>query len=780
MVIILCILALSAFFGPAIASAGKKGGVLLAMAPASGLAWLLGRAFAASPYVSYGFSVPWIDSLGVRFALHVDGLSWLMAALVLGVGTLILLYTSSYLAWDRDLDRFNSTLMIFMTAMLGLVLADDALLFFVFWEGTTLGSYLLVGYEHEDAMARISARKALVITGTGGLAILGGLVILHAITGTWSIQAWIAQAEVIRAHPWGMVAFACIALGAFTKSAQFPFHFWLPAAMAGPTPVSAYLHSATMVKAGVYLLARFAPIWSGTEAWKWTLVPIGALTMLASAWAGIRERDIKSMLAYTTTMALGLLVMMLGVGDEAAVVAAVAYLVTHAFYKGAAFMWAGIVDHGTGTRDVGALSGLRRTMPFTAVAAILSCASMAGLPPFVGFVAKESAYEASLHAGALGSWVTAAAVGANVALFAVSGVLVAKVFFGKPSPAAEKAHEGDWALLLGPLTLAGLGLAAGLFPSLLSEPVGAAATAIVGHPVHPHFQLWHGVTEALWASAATFACGFAIYAVIPGLRESAALGAFHAAFTRWPGRAFERLLMGAARVSTAINAVIYSGRSRSYVKLTLTSVGLCLGALFLRERITFPTLDSLPLPHEWVLLATLVVSSALASFIEPAMRAIIAVGISGYCVALIYLLYGAPDVAMTQFAIETLNVILVVLTLLHLPEAAYEKSRPRARWLDAALATAVGAALAVVMLGVLSGTLPTYVSDWYLSHSVPDAHGHNVVNVILVDFRGYDTWGEITVLTISGLGVYALLRKRARWRHEALPPAAPGAGVEES
>jgi multicomponent Na+:H+ antiporter subunit A len=521
-----------------------------------------------------------------------------------------------------------------------------------------------------------------------------------------------------------------------------------------------------MVKAGVFLLARLSPVWSGTAPWVVALTGAGALTMLMSAWAGLRYRDLKTILAYTTTMALGLFVMLLGLGDEGSVKAAAAYLLVHALYKGSLFMTAGGVDHAVHTRDVEQLSGLRGKMPFTALAAGLACASMAGLPPFLGFVGKEAAYEANLHLGALGGPILGVSLLANAALFGVAGVLALRPFFGAPSEKARHAHESDLPLLAGPLVLGLLGLGFGLAPGLLDGLMGAVASSVRGEVVHVHLALWHGLTPALYASLATYALGGLVYGLSGRLRASPGFGAAVDTFTEGPPRAFEAGLIGLSRLAATGTRRFYVGRLRIYAFVVLmTLLGAGWFVLARTGALGVPSFGTIR-PHEAMLLAILVISSAVATLVEPAMRAIIAVGLSGYCVALIYLLFGAPDVAMTQFAIETLTVILVVLTLLHLPSAAFQRSRRRSIALDVAVSFGLGGLVAALLLGVLGGDLPSYVSEWYLAHSAPDAHGHNVVNVILVDFRGFDTWGEITVLTIAGLGVYALLRRRSRWSLE--------------
>lgn len=761
MIEILALLGATALVSPWVVRAGRFATPLLAAPPLAGFGWFSLRIIEGLNGSPREVRLPWVDPIGVEFALKLDGLSAFFAVLILGIGSLIVVYAGRYLHDHPQLGRFYLVLFAFMASMLGLVLADDAITLFVFWEGTSLTSYLLIGFDHEEESARIAARKALLVTGTGGLSLLGGLVLLHAITDTWSLSAWIADADAILGHPLSPWALALLLIGAFTKSAQVPFHFWLPAAMAGPTPVSAYLHSATMVKAGVFLLARLSPIWADTPAWTVTLVGFGAATMLFTAWAALRFTDLKSVLAYTTTMALGLMVMLLGLGDEASVQAAMGYLLVHALYKGSLFMAAGSVDHGTGTRDLSRLSGLGPKLVITAAAMMLACGSMAGLPPFLGFVGKELAYEANLGASQLGLVVLVVSVLANAALFAVSLVLGIGPFFGAKSDAAEHAHE-DAMLAAPPLVLAVMGLLYGLSPGRLDGLVGPAVSSVLGEPAHLHLALWHGLTPALGASLATYALGFGVFFAVSSLRRNEAFVAAIEAFTEGPARWFEKSLVGIRRLARGFVDFYYGGKLRRYVLTVLgTALVGMLVSITTHGQLEWPQLGVIQ-PHEVALLLTLAVSSAIATFAEPSMKAIIAVGISGYCVAIVYLLFGAPDVAMTQFAIETLTVILVVLTLLHLPDAAFERPRPASAVRDFVVSLGTGGAVAALLLATLAGPMPARISDWYLQHSFPDAHGRNVVNVILVDFRGFDTWGEITVLTIAGLGVYALLRRRAR------------------
>jgi multicomponent Na+:H+ antiporter subunit A len=717
-------------------------------------------------------STPWIDALSIDLSFRLDGLSGLFALLVLGIGGCIVAYADGYFAHSSGKPRFYGFLFAFMGSMLGLVLADDLITLFVFWELTSITSFLLIGFDHEEEDARRSARQALVVTGMGGLALLGAAIVLHGMVGTFQIDEIVAQGNAIRAHPQYGSLLALILLAAFTKSAQVPFHFWLPAAMAGPTPVSAYLHSATMVKAGVYLLARLHPALGGTDAWSWTLIGVGGVTCAGTSWVSLRQTDLKSMLAYSTTMALGLFVLAFGVGNPELLRAALAYLVVHALYKGALFMAAGSVDHEAGTRDLRQLSGLARRMPVTAAAVVLACASMAGLPPFFGFPAKELLYESSLHAGSPGLWALVFMLLANLALVAVAWVLVAQPFFRarseiEPGPAVATAHEAPWVMWLGPALLAAAGLGLGI-GSVWAERVliVPAVSAMVPH-AHLHgpgaLAMWHGLSPALGLGVATIGLGAMLGALARPIRDSKPMAVWYAIVGRIPSVAFERLLAGVVRFSAGSLRLLFPRRLRMSV-LVLLGVLLVFPWVAGGNWLAGTPPDSGPpaLAEDVIICSFLIISSFVAATTRRPIRAVVALGVSGYAVALIYLFYGAPDLGMTQLSIETLTVLLVALILRHLPRRLDEMERTPGRWRDAVLSGALGFTLGSMLLWVSTATPARNLNAWYLEHSVPEAHGHNVVNVILVDFRAFDTWGEITVFTLAGMGVFALLRERRR------------------
>ena len=701
----------------------------------------------------------WVPSLDLTLSFYLDGLSLLFALLVTGIGTLIVVYAGGYMHGHDQYGRFFSQLLLFMGAMLGLVVADNIIAFFIFFELTSFASYLLIGFYHTDEDNRRAARKALVVTGGGGLALLAGLLLLQQVTGTMEFSEMLALGDTVRAHPYYTGIFVLVILGAFTKSAQFPFHFWLPAAMAGPTPVSAYLHSATMVKAGVFLLARLSPVLGGTDLWLYTLVSFGAFTMVLSAWLGLRYTDLKQILAYTTVMVLGLLTMLLGVGTSAAVKAAMVFILVHALYKGALFMMAGSVDHETGTRDVLELGGLRSEMPYTMAGGLLAALSMAGLPPLFGFIGKEVTYEAALGAGPIGIVVLVASVLANAALLAGALVVGIKPFFGAEGAFTRHPHEAPVSMWLGPGILATLGLAFGLVPSLVDQTILQAATgAVLQSPYEFYLALWHGINAPLIASLVTFAIGFALYVQWARVQPSGFMQALDGFFGQRPAAAFERGLFEMARLSQWTTRRVQNGTFRHYLLTVLATFVVLVGSsLLLQTNIQWP-MEVLDVRYyEAALAGTIVLAALVAVRTHERFIAILALSIGGYAIALLYLLFGAPDLAMTQFTIETLSVIILVIVLLNLPGISGQVSLA-SRVRDAVVATGVGAIITMIALTVLSTPLDRYVSDYLASRSYTEARGHNIVNVILVDFRALDTMAEIAVLAMAALGVYVLMR----------------------
>jgi multicomponent Na+:H+ antiporter subunit A len=748
---------------------GRAAGWLLALLPLALTVYFASFLGVVASGESVRARYDWAPSLGVSLSFTLDGLSLLFALLISGVGALILVYAGGYLTGHPQLGRLYAFLLMFMASMLGLVLSDNLLALFVFWELTSISSYLLIGFEHQRGKARAAALQALLVTGGGGLALLAGLLLLGQAGGSLELSTLLGRGEQLRAHPLYLPALLLILLGAFTKSAQFPFHFWLPGAMEAPTPVSAYLHSATMVKAGVYLLARLSPALGGTDAWVGIVSIAGGITMLTGAWMALVQSDLKRILAYSTVSALGTLTLLLGLGGSLAVQAAMAYLLGHALYKGTLFLVAGALDHETGTRDVDSLGGLGRVMPLTAVAAGVAALSMAGLPPLFGFIGKELSYEAVLHAP-VAVWAAASAVAANVALVAVAGLVGFRPFLGKSASTPRSPHEAPLSLLLGPLTLAGLGVAFGVWPGLGAESLmSGASTSVFGTPAGVHLALWHGLTPALGLSVVTLAGGAAAYASRGFLRRVASRWGRAA---RWgPARWYELALKGLQGLAVGQTRLLQSGYLRYYLMITVAvTAGLAGYAVAARGPLNV-VVNWSDLRFYEVGLAVLILLATLAAILlKSRLAAIAALGVVGYGVALIFVLFGAPDLAMTQFLVETLTVILFVLVFYHLPESRIVSGRV-ARWRDAAVAVAVGAVMTVL---VLAGTPENYpsISAYFVENSVPRGHGRNVVNVILVDFRGFDTLGEITVLSVAAVGVYALLKLRRRSDGDAAASAA--------
>ncbi|UWQ19039.1 putative monovalent cation/H+ antiporter subunit A [Jannaschia sp. M317] len=702
---------------------------------------------AAGEVLAWRFA--WVPSLGVETGILLDGLSLSFALLISGIGALVTLYASSYMGGHVHYTRFVTYLLSFMTGMLGLVLSDNLLSLFVFWEITTISSYLLIGFDADQAKARRNALQALLVTGTGGLAFLAGIILIGFAAGTFDISAIEGS---LAEHPLYLPIFLLVVAGAFTKSAQVPFHFWLPNAMAAPTPVSAYLHSATMVKGGVYLLARMNPSLGGTDIWFWTLVVFGGVTAVFASILALKQTDIKQVLAYTTLMALGTLVMFLGVGTPEAVKAAMTFLLVHSFYKAALFLMIGVVDHGTGTRDATVLRGLARAMPLTALAAGLAALSMAGIPPLFGFIGKEFMYKAALDADPAMLWVTACTFAASALMFAAAGVVAWRPFVGKLADTPVKAHEGGVAMLTGPLLLGALGLGLGLFPDYAEALVRPAAAAVAGVPVKVDLYLWGGVNTALILSLATFAVGFVIYLLHGRLRGW--LGGWKSRFD--PG--WDRLMDWVAAGAKWQTRVIQTGQLRRYIFVTFLTLAFALGWSVWRGGI-WPAIDlgdDLRVKH-WSVLIFITAGAAIVAFTNSRMTAVAALGVVGVGVALIFIMFGAPDVAITQLLVEVLQVVLVAVAMLKLPLLNPERVKTLRIW-DLGLALIIGGLTTLILLAVMATPFDLTLTEFFEATSAPLAYGRNIVNVILVDFRALDTFGEIAVVVIAALGAYALLR----------------------
>ncbi|MBI1992816.1 MAG: putative monovalent cation/H+ antiporter subunit A [Deltaproteobacteria bacterium] len=739
----------------------ETAGWIIALLPAGLFLYFSGfiEIIAAGDTVAVSYA--WVPTMGINLSFYADGLSLLFVLLISGIGTLVLIYSGGYLKGHPQLGRFYSFILIFMASMLGLVLADNAITLFVFWELTSLSSYLLIGFDHKREGARFAALQALLVTALGGLALLAGLLLLGQAGGSLELSVLLSRGELVRAHPLYTPILFLILAGAFTKSAQFPFHFWLPNAMEAPTPVSAYLHSATMVKAGVYLLARLHPILGGTDIWMYVVTGVGAATMLVGACLALRQTDLKRILAYSTVSALGILTLFLGLGTPAAIKAAVVFLLGHALYKGALFLVAGAVDHETGARDVDRLGGLRQAMPITAAAGGLAALSMAGLPPLFGFIGKEMLYEAAY--GSLGAALplTSAVVLASMIFVAVAGMTGFGPFTGKKTSTPKHPHEAVMSLWLGPMLLGLSGLLLGLLPASVGNSLlSPAIEAVSGQAGDLELTLWHGLNPTIALSAVTLAGGAGLYAGREALRRAAS----RLQMTSWwgPARWYSLLLDGLNVLARGQTRLLQSGYLRYYLLIIIaTALGLA-----------GPKLASLGGPpglvswqevrfYEWSLAALILLAALVAIRSRSRLGAVAALGVVGYGVALVYVLFGAPDLAMTQFMVETLTVILFVLVFYHLPRfARLSSGLVRAR--DALVAVTAGALITTIILFSSNVQFHPKISGYFAEHSLPLAHGRNIVNVILVDFRGLDTLGEITVLAVAAVGVYALLKLRLR------------------
>jgi len=706
----------------------------------------------------------WAPSLGLSLSFNLDGLGLLFAILITGIGALIVLYASRYLEGHADASRFYASLFGFMGAMLGVVLSDNILTLFVFWELTGFTSYLLIGFEHERAAARAAALQALIVTGAGGLALLAAGVLLVDVSGTTNLSAMAAHRPSIIASPlYGAIA-GSILLAAFTKSAQVPFHFWLPNAMEAPTPVSAYLHSATMVKAGVYLIARMTPIVGSTPRWTTVVMVAGAATMVVGAYRAVQETDLKRILAYSTLSALGVLVMLLGVGTREAIIAALVYLVAHAAYKGALFLVAGAIDHEAGTRDITVLSGLGRTMPITALAGGGAAISMAGAPLTLGFLGKDAAYEALLDASDGFPWLLALIVLASI-LLGLAALLAGVLPFRGAGPATE-AHDPAWPLWLPPLLLAATGLLGGIAPSVLNGALSAAAAATSGGSTTVSLSVWHGVTPALLLSVLTLAAvGFA-YVVQGTLRTQT-----------WRPRygtedVYGGAISGLDAVSRAIAPALHSASLRTYVMVIIATLVVVGGAALLPD----PSLGSgVPrtgiTAHDGLIVFIIVAGAIAAAVARSTMSAVLALGAVGYGVAMTFLGFGAPDLAMTQFSVETLTVLIYVLVFRHFRTLG-ELSPRLVRVRDGLVAVGTGIFISGLLLLVATTETAPRLKEYFAEFGPTLGHGRNIVNVILVDFRAFDTLGEITVLASAAIGVRGLLRFAAVGRvdHEPVQP----------
>ncbi|MBO8092307.1 MAG: putative monovalent cation/H+ antiporter subunit A [Prosthecochloris sp.] len=704
-------------------------------------------------------SVSWVPSLGVNFSFMLDGLSMTFALIITLVGAAVFLFAGTYMRDYVDAGRFFLYIGLFMMSMLGLVLSDNMVLMFVFWELTSITSFLLIGFNHHKDSSRSSALQALLVTGGGGLALLAGILLLYQVTGSFEMSSLRNMSGLITSHPLYPAIVVLLLAGAFTKSAQFPFHFWLPNAMEAPTPVSAYLHSATMVKAGIYLIARMNHEIGGTALWQDSLIVTGAVTMLFTAVLAFPQTDLKKLLAYSTLAVLGTLVMLLGIGTELAIKAFFIYLVAHSLYKGTLFLVAGTLDHATGTRDVRQLGGLWRVMPVTAFTALLASLSMMGVIPLVGFIGKETVYSSILELETWGTMLISVAVIANAFVVMVTLLSGIRPFWGSRRPTPEHPHEAPFGMLAGPAVLAWLGLLSGLFPGVFLSPLlDQSMLSILSEQLSLKISLWHGFNLVLLLSFLTLALGIVVYGARPALLDRVAGLSMPAVIK--PSAWYEAVLKGMQLFARFQTSLIQNGYLRNYIiVIIVTAVSLAAYALFQSADQVAVAPDFSITFYEGALAFIIIVSTLVLMHSSSRLKSVVALGVLGFSIGIIFVIYGAPDVALTTFAIETLNVILFVLVLYRLPRFL-RLSRSSNRIRDIIIAGAVGTFMAMIVLFATSFELSSELKEYFAASSLSEGKGRNVVNVILVDFRAIDTLGEITVLAIAALGVLAMLKLR--------------------
>jgi len=718
-------------------------------------------------------TIPWLPQYGLGLYLRMDGYAWLFAMLVAFMGTLVVFYARYYMSAEDPVPRFFAFLLAFMGAMLGIVLSGNLVQLVVFWELTSLTSFMLIAYWYHRADARRGAKMAVTVTVGGGLCLLAGVLMLGEIAGSYDLDDVLAAGDVIRAHPWYAAVVVLVAIGALTKSAQFPFHFWLPHAMAAPTPVSAYLHSATMVKAGVFLLARLWPVLHGTDLWFWLICSAGASSLLLGAFSATFQRDMKGVLAYSTISHLGLITLLLGMNTELALVAAVFHMMNHATFKASLFMATGIVDHETGSRDLKKLSGLRHMMPITAMVAVVAAGAMAGVPLLNGFLSKEMFFEESIIAGSnSGLRLTLPAVATIAGVFSVaySVRFIHQVFFGpRATELPRTPHEPTRGMLLPSVLLVGACLLVGVLPAQTVGPLlETAMLSILGRNVPDyHLATWHGLTVPLIMSLLALGGGVAFYLLLYFKRRT--MGPTPLLSLLDARRAFDVAIVSIIRGAGKPARAVFSRRLQTQL-LLIVALTLAVASLpFLASSGSPAEMRLSPIDPLFALLwltgAACAVGAALQAKFHR-LAALIMVGAVGLVTCLTFAWFSAPDLALTQLAVEVVTIVLILLGVRWLPrrlefdDPQRRSLRARARRSrDALLAVGAGVGVAAIAFAALTRSPPQGLAPFFLENALAEAGGRNVVNVILVDFRGFDTLGEITVVGIVALIVYALLRR---------------------
>ncbi|GAF17954.1 Na(+) H(+) antiporter subunit A [Bacillus sp. JCM 19046] len=733
----------------------------------------------------------WVPSLDIHFNAYLDGLGLLFALLITGIGALVVLYSIFYLDKTKEkLSNFYVYLLMFMGAMLGIVLSDNLIVLYIFWEVTSLSSALLISYWFTNKGSIFGARKSMLITVFGGFAMMAGFILLYVETGTFSIQSLIGQADIIMQSPFFIPALILVLIGAFTKSAQFPFHFWLPDAMEAPTPVSAYLHSATMVKAGIYLVARTTPIFAGAPEWFWIIVITGLTTLIWGSVSAVRQRDLKGILAFSTISQLGLLMTLLGVGSSAfnanslnesalygaAIATAVIHLINHATFKGSLFMAVGIIDHETGTRDINKLGGLMAIMPITFTISLVGLASMAGIPPFNGFISKEMFFTemltvTSMNFAGVETWgyvMLAIAWIASIFTFLYCAILFFKTFFGRfqKEQFNRTVHEAPLGMLISPVILGSLVILFGLFPNLLvTSVIEPAVASILPHvPVEQlsiDMTLWHGINTELLMSLGVIGIGSTLYLTYPKWKSIAIMKHSRDPFNR----VYDKSLDGLSSSSEWITKLQMTGRLRDYFAYMLVFIVALLAYAFVRSNsftLSFTATEETPV-YLYAITFLLILSTIALLFMKGRIQLIITIGVVGFLMALLFAVFSAQDLALTQLLIETVTVVLLLLAFRHLPEVTKEIGSRVRKSLHISISIAVG--ILVFLISVSAFALRTEanftpISEFFIENSYKLAGGENMVNVILVDFRGLDTILEVLVLAIVGLAILMMVKHR--------------------
>ncbi|WP_353421286.1 Na+/H+ antiporter subunit A [Staphylococcus delphini] len=732
-------------------------------------------------------SAAWMPQIGMNFDVYVDGLGLLFSLLITGIGSLVVLYSISYLSQSEQLGHFYCYLLMFMSAMLGVVLSDNLLVLYFFWELTSFSSFLLISFWRHKDKSLYGAMKSMMITVFGGLSLLSGFILLYLASGTWRIRDIIENVDQIQTSPIFLLAMIFVIIGAMTKSAQFPFYIWLPDAMEAPTPVSAYLHSATMVKAGIYLIARLTPIFAVSQGWIWAVTAFGLVTLFWGSLNATKQQDLKGILAFSTVSQLGMIMSMLGIGavsyhfqgDEsqlylAAYSAAIFHLINHATFKGALFMITGAVDHATGTRDIRKLGGLMTIMPISFTLSIITSLSMAGVPPFNGFLSKEAFIESMIevtHASVfslntVGLLIPIVAIVGSIFTFVYSFKFIVEIFLGdhKPDALPNKAHEASILMNISPTILAILVISIGLFPSIVSAPLVEPAVKSIANTneVSASFHLWHGFTPAFIATLVIYAVGPVL--ILTAKRWVPILRGIPNALTlnHW----YNQTGRYTPYYATQITRTYMTGFNRNnlviifFMMIVLTFVTL----IFVPFTVDFMKVSPIRL-YEFVSVITITIAAIMIIFARSRLFSIIMLSAVGYSMAIFFIFFNAPDLALTQFVVETISTALFLLCFYHLPNMSRYNESVRYRVVNAIISIGVGAVVIVLGLIAYGNRHFESISEFYKAHVYDLAEGKNMVNVILVDFRGTDTLFESSVLGIAGMGIYTLIKLRAKHKN---------------